>query len=260
MKKQLNELSVEECYLFYKKTILNSNRIWKSAGVLANDEDYGGAVNKLITSVEELVKAIIMLADAKGFEFRKAEGMQSIILKSHSLRHFVGFGMLLLNLFISDFKKFFKKIKENQADIIEMYENKVSAENIAKKYMLKIIPILKDEFEWFSKVEKVRQQGTHVDLEEEIITPLSLTSKDYDEVFKRMNNVRYIGQEMIETLNSDTEELKQQLSKIKKKFIISDLYSNISKAIASTKNGRKNPFDLFGENFKDFDSISKVNN
>lgn len=253
MKKLLKDLSVEECYEMYNKVILNSNRLWKSAGVLANDGDYGGAINKLITSIEELVKAIIMLADAKGFEFRKSDGMQSIIQRSHSIRHLIGYAMFIFNIFIDDLKKVFIKIKQSPEAIIELSENEKLLKKKGKLYILRKTIIIKRELAWFSKVEKIRQQATYVDLEDEIITPLNLTVKDYNEVYKRLSNVRMVGKEFIESFNSDDKFLIKQITKLQKQFKDEGWYDNIVKAIKSTKNGKKNPFELFGENFKKFD-------
>jgi AbiV family abortive infection protein len=105
--------SEDECYTLYKKVIENSNKKWESAELLAKHSDYGGAISTHITSMEEMIKALILLFDAKGFDLRKVEGMDIILRHSHKLRHFIGFTMFALNLFIEEMMSFIIKVKEN---------------------------------------------------------------------------------------------------------------------------------------------------
>lgn len=253
MGKILSELTISECQKLYKEIIKNSDRRWKSAKVLSDDKDYGGAIRDLITSIEEMIKAIIMLADANGFEFRKIKDMDSIIRRNHTIRHLIGYGMLVLNIFVDDLKNIVVKFRQNPSYYIELKENKFNIESFVKKYILQKVLIIQKEFFWFSKVELIRQQGTHVDLEEDIVSPLDLTDTDYQEVYSRMYNVRYIGKEIIKTLNSDDGEVQNGLSKLRKKFIIQGLYEKIESALETTSKGKKNPFGLIERKVRDLD-------
>src|ERR1700741_48983 len=110
MSKPLNKLTEQECYITSQKMINNSIQRWKSAKLLAKNEDYGGAISSHITSIEELIKGFIMFVDSKGFELRTIEGMDAIVRRSHSIRHFIGFIMFVLNIFIDDFKRYMPKV------------------------------------------------------------------------------------------------------------------------------------------------------
>lgn len=253
MKKSLATLSKVECFSLYEAIIKNSNKRWNSAELLAKNDDFGGAIKDLITSIEEMVKAIFMLADSKGFEFRKIEEMDSIIRKSHTIRHLISYMMLALNIFADDLKRVVIKFHEDPNYYFDLVKKKDFMESFMKKYFYKKLLILKDEFYWFSKVESIRQKGSHVDLEDVIVTPLDLSINDYLEVYNRMKNVKYIGQEIINTLNSSESRVKRDLSKLKKKIIINGWYEMIGIAINKTKKGKKNPFNIIEKNIIDSD-------
>lgn len=253
MRKQIKDLSDSDCQDLFEAIMQNSERRWQSAELLANNQDYGGAIRDLITSMEEMIKSIIMLADTKGFEFRKIENMDFIIRRSHSIRHLIGLLMLIFNIFIDDFKKVIEKFHESPSEFLLIVKNKPFVETLLKKYLVEKIIIFQEEFKWFSKVEITRQQSTHVDLGEEIISPISLTSDDYQEVFSRMNNVKKLGSDFISSLTSDDKDFNQQLADLQKQFIDEDWYETISSFIESTKNGKKNPFGLIEKKMNDLD-------
>lgn len=253
MAKKIKDISDNECYNLYDAIIKNSNKRWESAQLLADNKDYGGAIRDLITSIEEMVKAIIMLADSKGFEFRKIDGIESIIRRNHTIRHLIGFFMLGLNLFADDLKKLVIKFRSNPNHYVEMIKGENFMGDFVKKYLFEKILILQKEFYWFSRVEIIRQQGTHVDLEDDIISPLDISLEEYEEVFIRMKNVRYVGNEMIDTLINPGEIMIEELEKLKIQFIDEDWYSKIGKALHKTKQGKKNPFGLIEKGIKDLD-------
>ena len=68
-----------------------------------------------------------------------------------------------------------------------------------------------------------------------------------------MKNVKYIGKEIIEMLNSNDENLIKNLNKLKKQFINQGWYDNINLAIKITKRGRKNPFNIIEKKLTDLD-------
>ncbi len=253
MRKLLKDITNTECENLFEAIMKNSERRWLSAELLANNQDYGGAIRDIITSMEEMVKSLIMLADAKGFEFRKIESMEIIIRRSHSIRHLIGLLMLILNIFIDDFRKVIENFRNKPSEFLSIVKNKPVMETILKKYLAEKITIFLEEFTWFSKVELIRQQSTHVDLDEDIISPISLTSDDYQEVFSRMNNVKKLGTDFISSLTSDDKDFNEQLADLQKQFIDEDWYGKISSAIDLTKNGKRNPFGLIEKKINNMD-------
>jgi AbiV family abortive infection protein len=246
----LKDLSDEGCFSLYDEMMKNSDRRWKSARLLAENEDYGGAIRDHITSMEEMIKAFIMFLDSRGFQFRTVEGMDSIIRRNHTIRHFIGFTMFVMNIFIDDLKGMVLKIRKDPSVILKYKENKTGIDSLIKMYALRKMVVVKEEFYWFSKVEKYRQEGTHVDYDPTIKTPLSITHEDYQEVYKRLENVRVVGKGIIESFDTSDEELLKHIEELKQEFITEDWYTMIKETLISTKNGRKNPFDLFEKHWE----------
>jgi len=204
IKKSLKDLSDEDCGLISSEMIKNSDRRWDSAKILADNEDYGGAIRDHITSMEEMIKGLLMFLDSKGFEFRKIEEMEGIIRKNHTIRHFIGFIMFVINIFASEFENLILKCKEEPSSMLKIFnEQKEKKDLIIKMYFFRKILLIKEEFLWFSKVEIYRQEGIHVDYNPSIGSPLDINIDDYKEVYKRLENVRNVGCSIIEILTAD---------------------------------------------------------
>jgi AbiV len=244
MSKPLNKLTSEECFHFYKMMIQNSNVRWNSAQLLAQSQDYGGAINSHITSVEEMVKSFIFLLDSKGFELRKIDGMESIIRKSHSLRHFICFAMFVLNIFTEDLKKYISEIMKDPSAILMFINDENGMEVSVKWYLLRKIPFIKKEFYWFSQMEKIRQSGNHVDFDSQQKSPLEINADDYLEVYVRLNNVREVIIDFIKVYDSCDDEMLKQMNLVLSGIKTENLYTLVQKSLVPITTGRKNPFDL----------------
>lgn len=250
--KKFGDLTQLECLSSYKKMESNSDRRWKSAELLAADKDYGGAIRDHITSIEELIKAMIIYLDANGFEFRKVDGMNRILTKSHSLRHFMAYFMFVLNVFTEDIKRFYQQISKDPS-LIKKWGGKRKImkggmNKFFRFYFFKKVLKLQVELKWFAKVESLRQTGTHVDYDNELITPEDISQNDYEQVLLRLSNVRFIGKEFIKTFDAHNSVVAEEIEKLKKDLHEKGWYLKISEAIKGVKN--QNPFELFTKEFE----------
>lgn len=247
--KSFINISQSECLIEYKNILINSNHKWETSKMLAGAKDYGTAISHAIISTEELVKSIVLLLDSNKFQFRNS--MPSIF-KDHNLRHFISYGMLILNVFSEDLFKFISEARENPQKtyntLSAFFKDEKSVQLKAKFYLFKKIILLRKEFRWFSKLEKNRQSGFYYDYIEIPLNPISITEQSYFEVILRLEKVRKIGLMAIDILTNQDELFSEQLEQLKKDFKDKKYYENISKLIIKAKQKNKNIFEAFNEN------------
>jgi|GEM_PF-1413412 len=243
--KTFKDLTQNECIEAYKRMVNNSDIRWRSAVLLAANNDFGGAIRDHITSIEELVKAMIIYMDSNGFEFRKVDGMDKILTKSHSLRHFMAYLMFVLNVFIEDIKAFYEKVKMDPTMIKKLNgktkRGRMQMRKFMGPYLFKMVLKLKAEFKWFEKVELLRQTGTHVDYSDKLITPEDISVKDYKQVLIRLENVRFVGKEFLKTFGYENTYMEKEIEKLKSDFKTKGWYYNMGQALTNPKN--RNPFE-----------------
>ena len=243
--KKLKDLTITECFNRYEEMMKNSDLRWRSAKLLAQNEDYGGAIRDHITSMEEMIKGLIMFMDSQGFQFRTVDGMDTIIRKSHSIRHFIGFTMFIMNIFMDDLKGMIIKIRKAPSTVLKYKGNIKGIEPILKKYALRKFVIIQKEFHWFAKVESLRQEGSHVDYDPQIKSPLNITLEEYKEVYKRLKNVRIVTKDIIKTFDSDDNggEMIKGIQEFQQEFITEGWYLKMQEPLKLLKK-KKNPFDI----------------
>lgn len=245
----LENLTKEQCYQWFTEALKISDIKWDSALYLSEKRDFGSSINIHITSIEELIKAIIMLSDSKGFEFRKVKGMENILQKSHTLRHFIGFTMIVMDIFREEMVSLLEKVKQDPSLIknFEVVKDKINSS--AKVYINKWFIMIREKFLWFKKLESLRQEGAHVGYNLELKSPLQISKDEYTEICKQLETVRLIGKQIIELIQDEDPEMVRQKEIFKNYFLQENWYYNIEICLKKTK--RKNPFEvaknLFGE-------------
>lgn len=247
--KSFINISQSECLIEYKNILINSNHKWETSKILADVKDYGAAISHAIISTEELIKSIVLLLDSNKFQFRNS--MPSIF-KDHNLRHFISYGMLILNVFSEDLFKFISEARENPEKTFNtlsaFFENEKSIQLKAKFYLFKKIILLRKEFRWFSKLEKSRQSGFYYDFIDIPLNPITITEQNYIEVHSRLDKVRKIGLIAIDVLTNQDESFSEQLEQLKKDFKNKKYYENISNVIIKAKKKNKNIFEAISDN------------
>ena len=78
----------EQLLVLYTAIIKNSDEQYQTAIEIANNGKPGIAIPHLLISTEELIKALIIVLDAKGFKFRTIKGMD-IFFRNHEIRFFI---------------------------------------------------------------------------------------------------------------------------------------------------------------------------
>ena len=256
--KTFHSISRQECLIVSKAIVRNSNKKWRAAKKLAILEEYGGAISFSIISVEELIKAFILAMDGYGFDFRNMKGVDKFF-KDHEIRYTIAFFMFVLSFIWKELQIVLTKIQNNEIDLEKIGEANSSPEDFIKKkkfWGFRKIIALKRELDWFSNINKLRQDGMYCDYRDSFKTPLSFTDTDYLIVYDRLLGVREIAKGLVDTFVYDFEsdekadKVKEIIEKLRTDFKDKDYYSKISELLKSI--GKDKPLNILKENFENF--------
>jgi AbiV family abortive infection protein len=254
-------ISKEECSIVYKKIIDNSNNKWNSCKSIAETKEYGTAISLAIISIEELVKALIVFFDGHGFEFRKIKGIKSIFA-NHQLRYFIAFIMFVMGLMGEELIKFIQKFHDNPEEMTKTMERMTSDEKflnqIGFRYLLRKMVLVKNEFDWFSKVDLFRQEGFYSDYENQLKTPISINEEDYNQMVLRLEKVRTVGKELISSFESTNVEAQKNLERLRMHFKDKEIYDKISNVLTTTRQSKTTPFELIKKNISSSRKIRMI--
>jgi len=233
----------EELLKFYPEMKLNSKNQYDIGVKLAAEENYGSAISHLLISSEEMVKALVVAFDAKGFRLRNIKGMD-IFFRNHEIRFFVGYLIFIITLFGDDLFTAIKKMKKYPSFALEI-KNFYFNETKLKWYFLRKFIRINREIEWFSKAEVFRQNGFYVDMKGSLISPLKLTKKEFTEAKQRLDKINELININIECILSDDVEMIQEVEKLKKLFEDENLYLKIETELENKQKGKKTFFEIF---------------
>lgn len=242
MTKQLKDFKSDECLEFSDALLLNAQKRWESSILLASIEDYGGAIRDQITSLEEMVKGIIMLMDSKGFEFRKLKGIERILTKNHIQRHYILFWISIIGSINDDLLNLVREFNKNPDLVLSIVYNKEELTFSLKQYLQKKALEIKEDNEWFSIVEKLRQRSVHVDYEGQIISPQSIDLDRYKTIYIKLNTVYEFSKQIVFALNSEDDLYKKPIEGIKQHCINLKIYDKIGNSIDQLKRKGHDPF------------------
>ncbi len=242
-------ISKSECLIAYKEILQNSDSKWAASKILARNRDYGTATSLAIISVEEQIKAIVILLDGCGFHFRKVKGIE-VLFKHHRLRYFLAYIIFGISVFGDELGKMLLTVKDNP-EKIEGYIQEIESnpDLFFKKYirnkLFKIIISIRKESIWFSKIDIFRQDGFYSDYETTLKNPITISKDDYIQVAKRLDKVRRFGQMLMNAFLDNGESLNEHIKKMQTDFIKKGFYTNIGESITKMNKAKTNPFDLF---------------
>lgn len=244
-------ISKKECAVVYKDILSNSDKKWESGEKLADNEEYGGATSLAIISVEELVKGLIVFFDGQGFDFRRVKGMKSIF-ENHQIRYLIAFSMFVMGFVGEELVKLAQSFKGRPQEFL-ILTNRIKTDKeflrtTGTRFMLKKLVVLKNEFDWFSRVDIFRQDGFYCDYEEQLKNPISITKEDYQHVISRLEKVRLVGKTLIESFDTTDKIYLDHFAKMKRDFMTNKLYDKIGESLATVRQSRDNPFDLIKKN------------
>ena len=251
-------MSKKDCLNHYKDVLQTSESNWKSGIILARENQFGNAMSMAIISSEELVKAIVILLDGKGFEFRRIQGMDALFA-NHQIRYVILYAMLVINIFSEELKSYFLQFKEDPAKgmafINGIKANDVNFVTQLQNYGLETLARLSTEFDWFAKVDIYRQQGFYSDYEDQLKTPIDIDTETYHQAITRLEKVRVVGLEIINSLISEDEVYVNHFSETRRSLKRKKIYDQIGQSLAVLRQTRDNPFVVIKRYFetKDID-------
>jgi hypothetical protein len=109
------------------------------------------------------------------------------------------------------------------------------------------IIILKEELDWFSKVNLFRQAGFYSD---GITTPLTITNIEYAETYKRLEKVKKIGLGFIDFYNLENTEMKEFIEETIIDWKRKRTYEGIASILESLKKQKRDPFSNLNNIFQ----------
>lgn len=240
-------ISREECGIVYKQIIDNSNKKWSSAKILAENGDFGGAASFCIISIEELIKALIIFLDSKGFEFRRIKGSNSLF-EQHRIRFVLTYLMFGISIFGEELMRFVSKVHENPQEIKKLNDlmkfDKEKFDKLINSYLLRKFVLMKQELKWFSEIELFRQKGFYCDFSDELETPLSISQTDYEGLFRRLKSVKKVIHKMVIMFNSNEVEVVQKIEQIRIGIKKDKGYESLKQMLGKVKGREANPFNL----------------
>lgn len=232
---------------YYPEIVANSKRQFGAADNLALNGDYGMAMSHLLISTEEMVKALIVVMDAQGFDFRKVKGMD-IFFRNHEVRFFISFLTFVLTLFADDGMKILREFRDNPnktKELSTLLDNKPEIMKKMQSYLIRKLVVIRNELGWFSKAEAFRQNGFYVDAKGNLISPLLFTRDDFDQTKLRIEKINKAIQGTIEAYLTDDEKLKIEIENTKATFHTEKFYALIEKELAERRVGKETFFDKF---------------
>jgi AbiV family abortive infection protein len=212
--KRFPDLSEEECMAEYPAIIDQAEKHWSTALLVAEaHQNYGLGISTMIISMEELIKAMILFADAHGFEFRKVKGM-ALIFRNHQIRYLIMYIGFIMGIFGDELKKLMLHIIKDPRrwlEISRLIKNNDSEEQ--KKltnYVFRKFVVLRSEYRWFKKIDALRQSGLYSDFNDSLKRPSDLSKEDFDYVLERLGKVKTICLAFIDAITNipDPQVLK----------------------------------------------------
>jgi AbiV family abortive infection protein len=242
-----------ECLSASRKIVDNSESQWATGLRLSESGEFGSAIAMAIISMEELVKGMMVLADGRGFKLRSVAGIDTIF-KNHQIRYVICFGMLCASIFGDEMVKFISSLRNEPERLSRLTKYLKEGNPVARKwlerYAIRKGEVIRDEFNWFSKVDLFRQDAFYSDFSEELKSPLNISRETYIATISRLKRVRQIGHYLVEALNSNDAIYRDHFNNMQKMFNEENYYKKISLAlIAWRQSEMKNPFTFITQRF-----------
>ncbi|HJV19176.1 MAG TPA: AbiV family abortive infection protein [Sediminibacterium sp.] len=249
---------MRECISASAAIMISADQKWESGRTLAEKGDFGCATSLAIVSLEEQIKALLLLVDGQGFQFRKIKGMHAFF-QNHSIRYIIAYYIFVMAVFGEDFFRFIYRLRDNpdhMKEMVSLYQtDKEVMHKKMDRYMMRKIIQLSNEMEWFSRIDIFRQDGFYSDYDVELKTPLIITKEQYIETMERLIRVRFAANEMMRALSNPEKEFSDELEKMQQKLVQDEMYSKIGDGIAMVSRNRKDPFAFMKEWFNDMRNL-----
>lgn len=256
--KSFQNISKQECTTASAAIMVSADQKWESGKTLAEKGDFGGATSLAIVSLEEQIKALLLLVDGQGFQFRKVKGMQAFF-QNHSIRYIIAYYIFVMAVFGEDLFRFIYRMRDNpelMKEMVSLYQ--IDKEAMYKKmgrYIMRKIIQLSNEMEWFSRIDLFRQDGFYSDYDRELKTPVIINKHNYIETMERLLRVHFAANEMMRAITNPEKEFSDELEKMQLKLLQDKMYDKISDGIAMVGRNRKAPFAFMKKWFNDMRNL-----
>ena len=231
-------LSARECRAKSLEILGNATRLWKAALDNGKGADYGLSISLMVISIEELVKALILILDASGFEFRKSTSVKRFFT-DHHIRHVTSFWLMVFYVFGSDANKILSGIGITPQNLMALFNIVQSKDERMRRltnwYLEKKIHQLLVELEWFSQMENYRQNGFYCDYDH---SPLNIQFDEFQIALEKLDKVRRVATGIIEIYQNLTPQALKEAKQLSKTLKDSHLYEALGRGIDSIKRNK----------------------
>lgn len=255
--KNFSTLSRAECLTVYKEIIENAQTKFSSANKLAEVEDFGTAMSLQIIGMEELIKALFIFSDGKGFSFRQVKGMKGVF-ENHGLRYLFSFFLFTFSVIGEGFGigiNYIRNINDEKdfarIRAIKSNPNKLLREHIFP-YLLDKLRFVVEELKWYKDFDKLRQNGFYSDFDGDLINPNSIDKTYYNEFKVRVDRVTKTVLSIIDEFNLEIPFIETYLPKIVDRAEEQGFYEILARFIAYTKEQKMNALELMSLKLNEF--------
>lgn len=248
-------LSAEECNQAAFAVESNSELQFNNAIKLAEINSYGMACSSLILSIEERVKAFVLILEANGFRFRFECPHLKRIFYDHRTRYYFAFLFIVFSSAFEEFKSVFLLVIQdpNKARKYLALEHKPRVlRRVMKIRLVPWINSLASELNWFAQADQFRQKGMYVDYNSELQHPKDISSNEYKSLYLRCKAINSFLD--IDKLNQgfSDQNSEDHLHKFLVKFNKEKYYARINEMIPQIKSKKNNLFDKTGDILMEF--------
>lgn len=260
--KNFTTLSSSECLAYYPEIIKNAESKFRTADKIAEHGDYGTALSTQIIGLEELIKAVVLFADGKGFEFRKVKGMNSVF-KNHGLRYLISFFLFVFSVFGEALQEGIDYIIKKAATKEGLAEYRAMMTDKKEFFDKYILPYFKEklrfvleELAWYRDFDKVRQLGFYSDFKEELHNPINIDKEFYLKFMERLERVKKIVFQIIKEMNMNHPFVNEYLPKTIEDCKKNEIYGLLALLLEKTRSQKKDALTLVSEHLGGF--LSRV--
>ncbi len=179
-------INANECGIAFPVAKQNAETHFRCSQILSEAKEYANAIAHLILGSEELIKALVLFLESKGFDLRKVQGYKKLF-HDHKVRH-------------SMIKEFYSVIMFLKS--LVHIENKKRHENSMLYYIKAATNVIWgviasiENYEWWNKADGLKQSCFYVDYDAGIVTPSSITVDEYKQaslhIFELQQDIRVI--------------------------------------------------------------------
>lgn len=192
MPKSFRTLKQDECVPVAFKIARHAKSKWRDSRSLASTGSYGSALTFKICALEELAKALVLIIDSKGFQFRKLKHLK-VLDKDHQQRHAVVMVAAGVEILGKEVVKGIHWLRENQGSIGKwlFQEGAANAEVVPplQNYYFNVLgPMLVKHAEWASILSELRSEGIYSEFNGELRTPHEMTAEDFSAKAERIDS------------------------------------------------------------------------